>query len=222
MVSYSERSKRWTPRATTLTPPTTSMREFLSFFRNWAADPRAVGAIAPSGPALAELIACGVTRSSGPVIELGAGTGVFTRALLGRGVREEDLTLVEYRPDFVRLLRERFPKARVLRMDATRLRQFQLFENAPVGAVVSGLPLVNMQRRQIAAILAGAFSYIRPGGSLYQFTYCPWCPVPRSFLARLGLQATSIGRALLNFPPATVYQISRQMPFTPALDLAFV
>jgi hypothetical protein len=63
---------------------------------------------------------------------------------------------------------------------------------------------------QIAAILSGAFSVLRSGGSFYQFTYGPRCPVPRSILDTLGLQATRIGGTVRNLPPASVYRISRR------------
>ena len=95
----------------------------VSFLRAWAADPGGVGAVAPSGPALAKLIAREITSRSAPVIELGPGTGVFTDALLARGVREEDLTLIESHTGFARLLEARFPEARVIEMDAVRLRR---------------------------------------------------------------------------------------------------
>lgn len=180
----------------------------LHFLRAWIADPRGVGAVAPSGRALAELITSDVCGASGPVIELGPGTGVFTQALLDRGVREEDLTLVEFGADFARMLRARFPEARVLCMDAGRLAQHRLFEDTPVGAVISGLPLLNMGPRKMMAILDGAFAYMQPRGGFYQFTYGPRCPVPRAILDRLGLKATLLGRAIRNIPPAAVYRIS--------------
>ena len=185
-------------------------RDALSFFRAWISDPGSVGAVAPSGIALAKLMASEITPATGPILELGPGTGVFTRAMLERGVREQDLTLVEYQSDFVGLLRLRFPKARVISMDAAGMHHCKLFQNAPVGAVVSGLPLLNMSPRKALAILAGAFGYVRPGGAFYQFTYGPRCPVPRCFLDRLGLHATCVGRALLNVPPASVYRITRR------------
>jgi phosphatidylethanolamine/phosphatidyl-N-methylethanolamine N-methyltransferase len=180
----------------------------LNFFRAWIADPRGIGAVAPSGRALAELITGDISEATGPVIELGPGTGVFTQALLDRGAREEDLTLVEFGADFARLLRARFPEARVLCMDAGRLGQHRLFEGAPVGAVISGLPLLTMSPRRVMAILDGAFSYMQPRGAFYQFTYGPRCPVPRAILERLGLKATLLGRAIRNIPPAAVYRIS--------------
>ncbi|MBX9827113.1 MAG: methyltransferase domain-containing protein [Xanthobacteraceae bacterium] len=184
--------------------------DFLSFFLAWISAPRRVGAIAPSGAALADLITREITPSSGPILELGAGTGAFTHQLLKRGIRQQHLTLVEYGSDFMKLLQVRFPGARVLWMDAARLAAERLYDGAPVGAVISGLPLLNMSTRKTIAILSGAFSYLRPGGAFYQFTYGISCPVPRPVLDRLGLRATLVDRAMLNMPPAAVYRLSRR------------
>jgi phosphatidylethanolamine/phosphatidyl-N-methylethanolamine N-methyltransferase len=187
--------------------------DFLSFLLAWVAAPGRVGAIAPSQDALAELITQEITSTTGPIIELGPGTGAFTSRLLRRGVRPEDLTLIEYGSDFVGTLQLRFPGCRVLCMDASRLGHYVLFEGAPVGAVVSGLPLLNMSTRKVVSILSGAFRYMRPGGAFYQFTYGMRCPVPRPVLDRLSLKAKLIDRAMLNVPPATVYRLTRRTPW---------
>jgi phosphatidylethanolamine/phosphatidyl-N-methylethanolamine N-methyltransferase len=184
--------------------------DFLRFFRSWIFNPGRLGAIAPSSKTLSRQITDHIRPSDGPVLELGAGTGVFTRALLARGVRERDLTLVEYGSDFTRMLRGRFPEARVLWMDAAQLAKYDLFPKASVAAVVSGLPLLTMPPRKVMAILSGAFTYLRPGGSFYQFTYGPRCPVPRPILDRLGLKARRIGGKVRNLPPASVYRITRR------------
>jgi phosphatidylethanolamine/phosphatidyl-N-methylethanolamine N-methyltransferase len=185
----------------------------LRFLRSWIADPFRVGAIAPSSDALARLITNEILPADGPVLELGAGTGVFTRALLARGVRECDLTLIEYGSDFIRILQSRFPDARVLWMDAAKLTDYDLFPDAKVAAVVSGLPLLSMPPRKVMSVLAGAFIYLRPGGSFYQFTYGPRCPVSRPILDRLGLRARRIAGTVRNLPPAAIYRIMRRRPF---------
>uniref|UniRef100_Q07L00 Putative phospholipid N-methyltransferase n=1 Tax=Rhodopseudomonas palustris (strain BisA53) TaxID=316055 RepID=Q07L00_RHOP5 len=187
-----------------------SAADILPFFRAWIRNPLRVAAVAPSGPAASSLMVQGINAQTGPVIELGPGTGVFTRALLGRGVRQQDLTLVEYGSDFIPLLQQRFPGARVLWMDAAWLHREKLFEGAPVGAVVSGLGLLTMPPEKVQAILRSAFFYLRPGGAFYQITYGPHCPVADAILDRLGLQATCIGRTFRNLPPASVYRISRR------------
>jgi phosphatidylethanolamine/phosphatidyl-N-methylethanolamine N-methyltransferase len=186
--------------------------DVLSFFRALRADPRTVGAVAPSSLALAEAITREITVASAPVIELGPGTGVFTKALLDRGLCETDLTLVECGSDFARLLQVRFPAARVLWMDAARLDRHPLFEATPVGAVVSGLPLLNMTPRKVISILTGAFSYVRPGGAMYQFTYGPRCPGAEAAARPAGSAGTRLERVLRNVPPASVYWITRRSP----------
>jgi len=186
--------------------------DFLHFFRSWISNPLRVAAIAPSGDSLARIMTSEIAALDGPIIELGPGTGVFTRALLARGVSEADLTLIEYGPEFITSLQARFPTARILQMDAAHLAHADIFEGEPVGAVVSGLPLLSMSPDKIASIMAGAFAYMRPGGAVYQFTYGPRCPVPRPILERLGLKAVRIGGTVRNLPPASVYRISRSKP----------
>ena len=186
------------------------MTDTLAFLRAWLADPQRVGALAPSSPALAEAITAEITPESAPVIELGPGTGVFTRALLARGVPEDKLALVEHNAEFARLLELRFPFARVLLLDAARLAQADPFDGVLAGAVVSGLPFLSTPPRKVLATLLSAFRHLRPNGAFFQFTYGLRCPVRRVVLDRLDLQATRVGRTLANVPPAAVYRIERR------------
>lgn len=181
-----------------------------SYLRAWLANPLKFGAVAPSGPALAALMTNEIYPNDGPILELGPGKGVFTRALLERGVPESELILIEQRADFVRLLRERFPAAHVESMDADQLERLApLLQDFGVGAVVSGLPLLSMPPMKVRAILSAAFAQLRTGGAFYQFTYMPRCPVSQTTMRRLGLKAERMGRALRNIPPAAVYRITR-------------
>ncbi|MDQ0996307.1 phosphatidylethanolamine/phosphatidyl-N-methylethanolamine N-methyltransferase [Phyllobacterium ifriqiyense] len=191
---------------------TSKIAEASLFFRAWLSAPLQVASITPSGRALSALMTTGITAQTGTVIELGPGTGAFTRALLNRGVFEENLILVEYGEDFATQLALRFPKARTIQMDAAQLHKLAPEPQARVGAVVSGLPLLSMPARKVIAILDGAFSHLSENGAFYQFTYGPKCPVPRPLLDRLGLKATYVGRTLANLPPAAVYRISRRAP----------
>lgn len=191
------------------TLPTQSDR--FAFFRAWAANPLQVASITPSGDALSELITSEITPATGPVVELGPGTGVFTRALLERGVKEQDITLVEYGSEFALMLKNRFPDARVLWMDARRVGQLA-FDDRGLGAVVSGLPLLSMPTLKVFQILKGSFDLMGSDGRFYQFTYGPRCPVSTRILDRLGLKAVNIGRTSLNIPPASVYRISKRRP----------
>ncbi|UVK37576.1 hypothetical protein LHFGNBLO_004633 [Mesorhizobium sp. AR10] len=173
-------------------------------------DPLRVASITPSGAALAKLMVSEIAPGTGSVIELGPGTGVFTRALIRQGVSEEKLILIEKGADFAAMLRQRFPRARLLCIDAAEIGDAIDAGAAPAGAVVSGLPLLSMPLKTVTAILAGSFAHLRDDGCFYQFTYGPRCPIPGKVLEGLGLEATRIGRTLRNIPPAAVYRISRQ------------
>jgi len=191
------------------------MNDAVRFLRAWIADPRRVSSITPSSTALAALITSEINAQTTPVVELGPGTGVFTRALLARGVAPDRLVLVERGAEFAAMLAERFPGVGILNMDAADLGGLELFGGEPVKAVVSGLPFRSMRSKQILGILEGAFAHLAPDGAFYQFTYGARCPVPKAIQERLGLTAQRIGRTFSNLPPAAVYRIKRR----PALRL---
>ncbi len=202
-----------------MTRASTTM-ENVGFFRAWLSDPFRVAAVMPSGAALADLMTSEVHPAHGPVLELGPGTGVFTAALLRRGLAQEDLALVECGSEFVERLTRRFPQATLLQMDAARLKRVPLFEQRPLGAVISGLPLLSMPPRKVLAIMDASFARLRDGGAFYQFTYGLSCPISRVLLDRLGLKAVNIGRAWANVPPAAVYRITRRAPRGRRAELA--
>src|ERR1700753_1204233 len=114
------------------------------FRRSWIEKPLHMGAVMPSGRVLARTMAQYVNvDSSGPVVELGPGTGAITNALIERGIDQKRLVLVEYNPSFCALLRDRYPLAKVIQAYAYTLRD-SLWNvlSMPASAVVSGLPLV--------------------------------------------------------------------------------
>ncbi len=187
-----------------------ALSDALPFFRAWVADPRRVAAMTPSSPELARLVVSEVVPGAGPVLELGPGTGAITEALLARGVRERDITLLELSEGFASMLERRYPQARVVCADAAKLRRLNLFEARPAAVAVSGLPLLSMSSRQVFAVLSGAFGQLCASGALYQFTYGPRCPVPHAILDRLGLDSVRIGGVRWNLPPASVYRIARR------------
>ena len=186
----------------------TTLADRLLFISLWLRQPFRIAAVSPSGQALAALITAAINPEDGPVIELGAGTGVFTHALLARGVREQDLLLIEDNPELADMLRQRFPAARVVVADAACLGDNYPFGEVRVGAVVSGLPLLSMPVHKVAAILQVAFASLRDVGSFYQFTYGFGCPVQSSVLAHAGLSAERVGWVAANLPPATVYRFA--------------
>src|SRR5262245_8315976 len=174
------------------------------FFRSWIEKPLSIGAVTPSGRALARTMASYVDpRSTGPIIELGPGTGPVTDALVAQGIDPARLVLVEFDPTFCRLLRKRYPTATVVQGDAYSLRSLLVsLQSQPAAAVVSGLPLFTKPLRMRLRLLFEAFSLMAPGAPFVQFTYAAYSPIPRA-LDRIRSQASE--RIWANIPPARVW-----------------
>ncbi|MCP1471859.1 phospholipid N-methyltransferase [Sphingobium sp. OAS761] len=188
--------------------PTSATSDSVHFLREWLRNPTSTAALAPSSKALADLITSELDGSTGKVLELGPGTGSFTKRLLARGVKEEDLTLIELNPSFCDLLRRRFPKAELRCVDAGSLADGEDNGTHSFGAAICGLGLRSMGQVQVEAIVRSAFSLLQPGSALYLFTYGFRCSVPLSVLEKLNLASERIGTTLRNMPPASVYRLT--------------
>ncbi len=174
------------------------------FFRRWLANPLQMGSVVPSSPALCRRIAA--QTKAGPdeiVVELGAGTGVVSRALIEGGLAPEKLYVVEIVPDMARHLRAALPGAQVIEGDARRLPQLIPAEfHGRIGTVVVGIPLVLLpvaeQRRFIDAIEA-----VAPGQGFILYSYCVTSPLPWK---THGLVPRREAWTPLNVPPASVWR----------------
>jgi phosphatidylethanolamine/phosphatidyl-N-methylethanolamine N-methyltransferase len=173
------------------------------FIGSWIKKPLAVGAVTPSGKALARSMARYVDPNGvGPVIELGPGTGPVTEALVEHGVDPARLVLLEFNPAFCQLLRQRFPTATVIQADAYRLREaLHEYTRHGVAAIVSGLPLMTKPPRMRMRLLRDALALLAPQAPFVQFTYAVVPPIPK--LAGVKVEASE--RIWRNMPPARVW-----------------
>jgi len=168
-------------------------------------DPLSVSAPTPSGPALARAIAAQVNpQRPGLVVELGAGTGTVTAALLQHGIPTERLVLFESIPNFHQLLSRQFPRAKIFCADAFQFDRF-LPGDATIAAVISGLPLLNHPVARRAQLIETALDCQGLGGQFVQLSYGWWPPVPAG--AHLSLSKLTVWR---NLPPAHVWVYRRR------------
>jgi len=174
------------------------------FFGRWLANPLQMGSLVPSSGALCRRIVAQTRR--GPdeaVIELGAGTGVVSRALLAAGLPAERLFVVEIVPAMAAHLRRVLPGVHVIEGDARRLPELiPAHWHGRIGTVICGIPMVLLpvaeQRRLVDAMAA-----VAPGRGFLHFSYCVTSPLPWS---KLALQARREAWTPLNFPPASVWR----------------
>jgi phosphatidylethanolamine/phosphatidyl-N-methylethanolamine N-methyltransferase len=184
------------------------------FFRRWLANPLQMGSVIPSSPSLCAKIATLVERAEDEaVVELGAGTGVVSRALLAAGVPAERLIVVEIVPAMADHLREVLPGVKVVCGDAFALAQ-TLPErwHGRIGTAICGIPLVMLpiaqQRRFVQAV-----EQVAPGRGFLLYTYCITSPLP---YRRLGLSARREAWTPLNLPPASVWRYRPAPAMRPA------
>ena len=179
------------------------------FFKAWVENPKVTGAVSPSGRFLARMMARYVDpASSGPIVELGPGTGPVTVAPLKRGIAPERLVLVEFDAYFCKLLARRFPRCKIVQGDAYNLaKTLDGLLEEPAAAVVSSLPLLTRPDADRTELLRQSFAMMQPEGRFIQFTYGMVSPIPRRLHASgaMPFEAEPSPPVWLNLPPARVW-----------------
>jgi phosphatidylethanolamine/phosphatidyl-N-methylethanolamine N-methyltransferase len=183
----------------------------LLFWRRYMHRPLGVGGVAPSGSSLARAMVETLAPSDEEVIvEIGPGTGPFTRALLAAGVAPSRLILVEFDPEFVRHLRQRFPGVTVLQGDAAQLPQLLKEQgHDKVPKILSGLPLRSMPEGVRIAISRAMATSLAAQGSLVQFSYFIAPPLAEAEVKACGLTGRRVKTVMANIPPAFVWRYSK-------------
>lgn len=181
----------------------------LPFLRSWSRDPVAVGLPFTSSPWTAKRLAQAVLQAAipggGPVLELGAGTGAVTEALIEAGCPKDQIVVVERDGDLCRMLSTRFPGLHVLHGDALRIdAMLGKARISSVSAVLSGLPMRAVPRRAAALCYSSAFRLMPPGGAIIQYTYGFKSPVDPDPVT-LRLDARFVGREWRNLPPMAIW-----------------
>ena len=183
------------------------MMDSLRFIARLIAQPKTVGAIAPSSKGLARAMAGEIdAHGEGPILELGPGTGVATQALIARGIAPERIWAVEYDANFARLIAARLAGVHVISGDAFDLdKTLGARALAPFAGAISGVPLLNhsMARRQV--FLQGVLARLARGSPYVQFSYGMHAPV----VPPPGVTVHQAAFVLFNLPPARVWVYRR-------------
>ena len=176
----------------------------IRFIRGMISTPKTVGAIMPTSGRMATRMASVIDTGSGlPVLELGPGTGVITRAILDKGVKPENLVSVEYSSEFVRHLRGKYPGVNFINGEAFSLAEtLESYRGQKFDCVISGIPLLNFPMHQRVKLVEDLLKLIPVGRPVVQFSYGPVSPVvarPDSYTIK---HADFIVR---NIPPAQIW-----------------
>lgn len=178
--------------------------EEIRFFKTWIDQPKALGAVLPTSNATARRMASVINpHSTDPVLELGPGTGVITKAILERNVAPQNLYSVEHTGAFLPQLRRDFPNVNVIHGDA-----FQLDEALPdmkgekFDTIISAVPLLNFPAEQRVGFVHDLLDRLNPGRPVVQISYGAVSPIPpdeHSYLVE------PFDWMLRNIPPARLW-----------------
>lgn len=153
--------------------------EEIRFFKGMMQGPKSVGAIVPTSSITARKMASVINPQSGlPVLELGPGTGVITKAILARGVKPEDLVSIEYSEDFYDHLTQDFPGVNLIHGDAFDLpNTLGKFADQTFDCVISAVPLLSFPMPARVKLLEDLLDRLPPGRPVVQITYGPVSPI---------------------------------------------
>jgi Phospholipid N-methyltransferase len=184
----------------------------MRFIKEAVRAPHLTGAIAPSSRHLARVIVEKArVAEADRILEIGPGTGVFTRRILEAKQPQARFLAVERNPNFVTDLQVRFPELKVVSGCASKLRSHasdHAVEEAD--SIVSGLPWAIFDEKAQRNILGEIRDVLAPGGTFATFAYFGphWLPGGQSFrrLLRSVFPNTKTSHVVVrNVPPAFVY-----------------
>jgi phosphatidylethanolamine/phosphatidyl-N-methylethanolamine N-methyltransferase len=187
-----------------------SLADPLLFLRGWSRAPAAVGGPFASSVwtarRLAQVTVEAASPGSGPILELGPGTGAVTEALIETGCPVDQIVVVERDAELCRSLDRRFPGLQVLHGNALDLADTLGRARIPVVRVVlSGLPMRVVPPPVAGRCYLQAFQLMPPRGAIIQYTYGLRPPVDPNE-AGPRLHATFVGREWRNMPPMGIWR----------------
>ena len=148
------------------------MGAYKTFLKAWIRSPATTGAILPSSRHLSRVMAS-YTKApqNNLVVELGAGTGVITSAMIKAGISPKQIIAIEYSANLAKKLKERFPGIEVITGDAADLKTLLQHRSQAISTIISGLPLRSLPKATSQAIMEQIPGILAPGGRYIQFTY---------------------------------------------------
>jgi phospholipid N-methyltransferase len=188
-----------------------AIQEHLLFLGRFLRHPRQVGALAPSSRTLArEMVRHIPLTAASRIVELGPGTGVFTREVINRLPAGGQFLAVDINPQFCRELAARWPALDCECGSAADLAAMTAARGWDgVDHMLSGLPFASLPAALSHAILDAVKATLKPGGTFTTFQYIHAFPTPpavafrRDMAAHFGPMAAR--RAVYrNLPPAFV------------------
>ena len=185
----------------------------VQFLARFAKNPRAVGAVLPSGRRLASAMLDSVDWDEADcVLEFGPGTGPFTRFVPDRLRPGAKFLAVERDPAFARRLTHELPHVDVACCDVAAVGDEMKSRGLPpADAILCGLPWAAFPPDLQTTLMAATLGALKPGGTFATFAYVQGTVLPagrrlKSLLHEHFAEVRTSRVVWRNAPPALVYR----------------
>lgn len=172
------------------------------FLKDFFLHPSRIGSITPSSSHLTEKMLSNLPwEELNTIVELGAGTGVFTKYVMEHKKHDSRFLVIEQDTLMRRILMDQFPQALFDAQAECLPRIMRGWSLPKADCIISGLPFTVIERRTRLHILAGIDRMLNDNGVFVAFQYSPhmygtFCRIFRK---------VDVGFTFLNLPPAFIY-----------------
>jgi phospholipid N-methyltransferase len=173
-----------------------------AFLNKFLQSPQTVGSITPSSRFLAKSMMKYVDwENARSIVELGAGTGIFTRYINELKHPDSQVVVFERDQEMRKKLEAMYPTLDYHSNAKDIHSVIKLMGLQEVDCVLSGLPFANFPEEVRDDIMEGILRSLKPGGLFIAFQYSLQMKKRLDYY----FNDTDITFVLLNFPPAFVY-----------------
>ncbi len=206
-----------------------NIRDCITFWKAAVKNFKQIGAIVPSSQALAELItkysSTDLVVGKRKILEVGAGTGVFTEKLVRNLKKGDILDVVELDEQMCCILRKKFQNYHNVRIYNISILDWH--PSYKYDCIVSGLPFNSFDGEFVDKVLSKYLDLLKENGIISYFEYC-FFPVLKRCMTSLVGGRNSIKevqevvkqfknrflfekqRVWKNLPPANVYFLAKK------------
>lgn len=185
--------------------------QLITFLTEFIKHPKNTGAIAPSSNILSKKMVDAINFEKAKyIVELGPGTGSFTREIMKRKKVETIFILIEVNEVFFKKLQKQFEgdaSVIVIHGSAENIQKYMKeLQIEKVDYILSGLPFTSLPKEVSLRILQNVMEALQESGEFITFQY--------SLVKKECIQAffpeISLKKVWFNFPPAYVFSCRRE------------
>ena len=175
------------------------------FLKTFFKERKQVGAVAPSSRFLVNKMCNKIDFNSAEVIvELGPGTGVFTKEILQRANKSAKIFVFELNKDFYHILDKKFNDDRIILVNDSAETMQKVLQDHGIDqacAIISSLPLTVIPEPVKSNIVKVSHGVLKQKGVYVQYQYSLNSKkLIEKYFGKLNLKFS-----LINIPPAFIY-----------------